>query len=80
MSRIGKKAVAVPAGVTANINGKTVTVKGPKGELKAVLNEQVLVKMDEGSIKVDPDQPDEAGPFVLGHVAHSGAEHDEGCD
>jgi large subunit ribosomal protein L6 len=54
MSRIGKKAVPVPAGVTASINGQQVSVKGPKGELKSVLNEFVLVKMQEGSIKVDP--------------------------
>ena len=54
MSRIGKKSVAVPAGVTASINGQAVSVKGPKGELKLVLNEQVLVKMEAGAIKVDP--------------------------
>jgi large subunit ribosomal protein L6 len=54
MSRIGKKAVPVPAGVTVNVNGQTVSVKGPKGELKEVLNEQVLVKMGEGGVKVDP--------------------------
>ena len=54
MSRIGKKSVAVPAGVTATITGQSVAVKGPKGELKTTLNEQVLVKMEEGAIKVDP--------------------------
>ena len=54
MSRIGKKSVAVPAGVTATITGQLVAVKGPKGELKTTLNEQVLVKMDQGAIKVDP--------------------------
>ena len=54
MSRIGKKAVPVPAGVTATINGQQVSVKGPKGELKQVLNEFVLVKMQEDGIKVDP--------------------------
>jgi large subunit ribosomal protein L6 len=54
MSRIGKKAVPVPAGVTVNVNGQSVAVKGPKGELKEVLNEQVLVKMGEGGVKVDP--------------------------
>jgi large subunit ribosomal protein L6 len=54
MSRIGKKAVPVPAGVTVNVNGQTVAVKGPKGELKEVLNEQVLVKMEQGGVKVDP--------------------------
>lgn len=54
MSRIGKKAVPVPAGVTVSVNGQTVSVKGPKGELKEVLNEQVLVKMEQGGVKVDP--------------------------
>ena len=54
MSRIGKKAVQVPAGVTVNVSGQTVSVKGPKGELKEVLNEQVLVKMEQGGVKVDP--------------------------
>ena len=33
MSRIGKKAVSVPQGVTANVSGQTVTAKGPKGQL-----------------------------------------------
>jgi large subunit ribosomal protein L6 len=54
MSRIGKKAVPVPAGVTASIHGQQVSVKGPKGELKTTLNEQVLVKMEEGAVRVDP--------------------------
>ena len=54
MSRIGKKAVPVPAGVTASVNGQSVSVKGPKGELKVVLNDQVLAKMEQGGIKVDP--------------------------
>ena len=54
MSRIGKKAIPVPAGVTATVNGQLVSVKGPKGELKVVLNDQVLAKMEQGGIKVDP--------------------------
>jgi large subunit ribosomal protein L6 len=54
MSRIGKKAVPVPAGITASVNGQLVSVKGPKGELKVVLNDQVLAKMEQGGIKVDP--------------------------
>lgn len=54
MSRIGKKPVSVPAGVTASVSGQTVTAKGPKGELSFVVNEEVLVKMEDGAIKVDP--------------------------
>lgn len=54
MSRIGKKAVPVPSGVTANVEGQTVKVKGPKGALQVVLPEDVLAKMEKGGIKVDP--------------------------
>ena len=54
MSRIGKKPVAVPPGVTANIDGQTVKVKGPKGALEVVLHGDVAVTMDAGAIKVDP--------------------------
>src|SRR5437660_1586590 len=54
MSRIGKKAVLVPSGVTANVEGQTVKVKGPKGALQVVLPDDVAVKMEQGSIKVDP--------------------------
>ena len=54
MSRIGKKRVKVPAGVTAAVSGQTVTAKGPKGELKFVVNDEVLVKMEDGEIAVEP--------------------------
>ena len=54
MSRIGKKSVPVPAGVTVNLAGGNVSVKGPKGELKFVLTDQVIAKMEEGAVKVDP--------------------------
>ena len=54
MSRIGKKPVSVPQGVTATVNGQTVTAKGPKGELKFVVNEEVLVKFNDGEISVEP--------------------------
>ena len=54
MSRIGKKAVPVPAGVSVNLAGTNVSVKGPKGELKFVLTDRVIAKMEEGGVKVDP--------------------------
>ena len=54
MSRIGKKAVPVPAGVTVNVAGQNVSVKGPKGELKMALVEHVLAKLEDGQVKVDP--------------------------
>jgi large subunit ribosomal protein L6 len=54
MSRVGKKPVSIPSGVTANIQGQTVSVKGPKGTLSLVVDENVAVVMDKGAIKVDP--------------------------
>ena len=54
MSRIGKKPVAIPSGVTANVEGQTVKMKGPKGALALVLPDDIVVKMDKGAIKVDP--------------------------
>jgi large subunit ribosomal protein L6 len=54
MSRIGKKPIAVPSGITANIEGQTVKVKGPKGALQVVLHDDVAVKLESGQIKVDP--------------------------
>ncbi len=54
MSRIGKRAIAVPPGITANIEGQTVRVKGPKGALQVVLHDDVEVKLESGQIKVAP--------------------------
>jgi large subunit ribosomal protein L6 len=54
MSRVGKKPVAVPSGVTANIEGQTVKVKGPKGALQVVLHGDVSAKLEGGSVRVDP--------------------------
>ena len=54
MSRIGKKAVPVPSGVQAEVEGQTVKIKGPKGALELVLHDDVVAKLDKGEIKVDP--------------------------
>ncbi len=54
MSRVGKKPVPVPAGVTAKVDGQTVTVKGPKGELSFTVPENVTIAFAANEIKVDP--------------------------
>jgi large subunit ribosomal protein L6 len=54
MSRVGKKPVVVPVGVTAKVDGQTVAVKGGKGELSFVVPEDVAVTIDGSAIKVDP--------------------------
>jgi len=54
MSRIGKKPVPVPAGVTASVEGQKVSAKGPKGELHFVVNDEVLVKLEDNAVVVTP--------------------------
>ena len=54
MSRIGKKSVSVPKGVTASVSGQTVKVKGPKGELSFLASDDVAVKFADNSVSVEP--------------------------
>ncbi len=54
MSRIGKKPVTVPSGVTATVEGQTVKMKGPKGQLSFVVHDDVEVKFENGVVKVAP--------------------------
>ena len=54
MSRVGKKPVAIPSGVTATVEGQTVKVKGPKGQLQFVVHDDVEVKFESGAVKVAP--------------------------
>jgi large subunit ribosomal protein L6 len=50
MSRIGKKAVAIPNGVTVTLEGQTVTVKGPKGQLAWTVAEEIEVRQEGGEL------------------------------
>lgn len=52
MSRIGKLPITVPAGVTVNIAGETVTVKGPKGELKRKMPAEIMIKQENSVLTV----------------------------
>ena len=54
MSRIGNKPIAVPQGIEANLNGKDLTVKGPKGALSMTFVNDVDVKIEDGKISVSP--------------------------
>ena len=54
MSRIGKKAVSIPSGVTAAIDGGQLSVKGPKGTLAIPLSDNIKYEVGEGSISVQP--------------------------
>ena len=54
MSRVGKKPVVIPSGVTAKVEGQNVAVKGAKGELKFTAPDAVSVKLEDGSVHVAP--------------------------
>ncbi|AYA74125.1 MULTISPECIES: 50S ribosomal protein L6 [Robertmurraya] len=52
MSRVGKKPVEIPSGVTVTVDGSNVTVKGPKGELSRSFNPDIEIKVEENVINV----------------------------
>jgi len=54
MSRIGKKPIAIPAGVTLTIDGQTVTVKGPKGQLAGTVVDEIVLKHEDGELTLSP--------------------------
>lgn len=61
MSRIGKKPVAIPSGVTVSVEGSAVKVKGPKGELSQEVPASLEVKVENNEVAVSPR---EASPFA----------------
>jgi large subunit ribosomal protein L6 len=66
MSRIGKKPVALPKGVTASVEGQTVKVKGPKGELSVTLAQEVTPQLDSHGISITPKKEMERAPQMWG--------------
>ena len=65
MSRIGRMPVTVPKGVDVTINGRQVTVKGPKGELSMVLAEPIEIAQNDGVLTVT--RPSDDGPIRALH-------------
>jgi large subunit ribosomal protein L6 len=54
MSRIGKKPIEIPSGVTLTLDGQTVSVKGPKGQLAWTVAEEVEIKQEDGALTLSP--------------------------
>jgi large subunit ribosomal protein L6 len=54
MSRIGKKPIAIPSGVTVALDGQAVSVKGPKGQLAWTVTDEIEVKQENGEITFTP--------------------------
>ena len=59
MSRVGKKTIASTKGVDIKVGGGEVVVKGPKGELKMALSDEVSVKIENGEVNIQARNPDE---------------------
>lgn len=66
MSRIGKHPVPVPQGVQVQLAGQTLTAKGPKGELKLTIVEDLSVEMADSKITVKPRQASRRGRSMWG--------------
>ncbi len=66
MSRIGKRPVPLPKGVTATVEGKNVKVKGPKGELKVTLVEEIDASVGPDGITIRPRAEMERAPQMWG--------------
>ena len=67
MSRIGKKPVPMPSGVSAEVEGRTLTVKGPKGSLAmALLDDLVTTTLEEGQISIKPVAPSQRSRAAWG--------------
>lgn len=59
MSRVGKKPIAATKGVDIKVASGQVTVKGPKGELKMALSDEVSVKVENGEVNIEARNPNE---------------------
>jgi large subunit ribosomal protein L6 len=59
MSRIGKRPIPVPNGVTVNVDGSAITVKGPKGELSRKLHPEMQVQLENGTVTVNRPSDEE---------------------
>ena len=66
MSRIGKKPVVIPPGVTAKLDGQTIAVKGAKGELKFTAPDEVSVTIDGEAVHVQPHGEDKRARAMWG--------------
>jgi len=66
MSRIGKKPIPIPSGVTAKLDGQTIAVKGAKGELKFTAPEEVAISIEGGAVHVTPHGEDKRARAMWG--------------
>ena len=75
MSRIGKKTVPVPNGVQVAIDGQTIKVKGPKGELSWTVAEEIEIRQDGGELVLAKKVETTRAPVHVGSVPHPGGQY-----
>jgi len=73
MSRVGKKPITLPTGVTVTINDKELEVKGPKGVLKTPVPEGVNFKMEDGALVAERDNEDKTALHGLARALANNA-------
>jgi large subunit ribosomal protein L6 len=66
MSRIGKKAISIPSGVTVTLDGQKVTVKGPKGELSWTVVDEIAVSQEEAGLTFTPQNDSQRARSMWG--------------
>ena len=66
MSRIGKKPIVIPSGVTAKLDGQTIAIKGAKGELKFTAPDEVAIAIEGGAVHVTPHGEDKRARAMWG--------------
>lgn len=69
MSRIGKLPIQIPTGTDVTIDGHTVTVKGPKGELRRAFRSEVTIEVTDGQVIVNPVNDTQFAQALWGTVA-----------
>ncbi len=65
-SRVGKRPIDLPKGVTANVSGRSIDIKGPKGQLTRTLVDSVSLKLDAGRLHVSSTAPGRDGSRLQG--------------
>jgi large subunit ribosomal protein L6 len=68
MSRVGKKPIPTPSGVTVQLSGQSVSVKGPKGQLTFTTPDEVRVRQEGGELLVSPVREDQRSRAMWGMV------------
>jgi large subunit ribosomal protein L6 len=67
-SRVGKRPIDLPKGVTAAVNGRKIDIKGPKGQLSRAITDRVDIKLDAGKLHVSSTAPGRDGSRLQGLI------------